>query len=167
MATKDAPVALARELLLRTQVEFRGAAPLARVTQLAASMTASGFRTALVAHGYRRGSLSRALAAVFVDGRWFYADPRPGLELGQITPFVEEKFFAVPNLPVPVSGTATALVRVEPAPMPKWVGYAAVGALVISTAALAYVIATRPPPESQHEEPPRRKRKFYKKRRRR
>lgn len=92
---------LARTLLKEVQrTDFPLPDRTARALYLVSGLVAIGLPSALVAHG--EVALTRALAAVYADGAWAYADPNGDFDLGQLHPFLKEKIFQIPNLAKPV-----------------------------------------------------------------
>lgn len=92
--------ALARTLLKEVQkATFPLADRTAKALYLAAGLVAIGLPTALVAHG--EITLTRALAYVYADTSWLYADPNWDAELGQNAPFLREKVIRIPDLAKP------------------------------------------------------------------
>lgn len=93
--------ALARTLLKEVQrADFPLPDRTSRALYLVSGLVAIGLPSALVAHG--EVALTRALAAVYADGDWAYADPNGDFDLGQLHPFLREKIVQIPNLEKPV-----------------------------------------------------------------
>lgn len=87
--------ALAKTILTAVQeTSLPSSHPTAKALYVAAGLVAVGLPTAVVAHGEFR--LTRALAAVQADGRWWYADPNGLHAFGEHAPFRKEKLVRVP-----------------------------------------------------------------------
>jgi hypothetical protein len=86
------------EVLLES-VQIHGSAPLVKASQAAAAFLCAGLSTYLALHGSL--VLNRPLTTVYVDGRWQYADPTTDYELGAHQPYTQQRYYTVPDLPVP------------------------------------------------------------------